>query len=203
MERAARGGAEGRERGGGRSGKTRYVDEAWKTRVSVGSRDRGTAWWIRDRWGRGRSGRVVPVPEAQRRPFFTARTSVSGPRSPRNTNKNGGRGRWGKGEGRRERYGAKEENGKDGNQVPRDIERGEGRRGTRGGKRTTLWLDDTAAVLSYTRRFFYSLISSLFDPRRAASERITRVEYFSIVRLSLRLTPDFEKLRFKILNIPA
>lgn len=67
---------------------------------------------------------VVPAPEAQRRPFFTARTSVSGPRSPRNTNKNGGwerreleereakEGLW--------RYGAKEENAKDGNQVPRD-----------------------------------------------------------------------------------
>lgn len=64
----------------------------------------------------------VPVPEAQRRPFFTARTSVSGPRSPRNTNKNGGLGaKTGVGRaGGPERYGAKEENGKDGNQVARD-----------------------------------------------------------------------------------
>lgn len=40
--------------------------------------------------GERKRGKNVPVPEAQRRPFFTARTSVSGPRSPRNTNKNGG-----------------------------------------------------------------------------------------------------------------
>lgn len=75
--------------------KSRKVERA----VGVGRMKRVFAW------DEGVSGRIqgrelregitggeeenVPVPEAQRRPFFTARTSVSGPRSPRNTNKNG------------------------------------------------------------------------------------------------------------------
>lgn len=71
----------GRTRRGGRSDETRF---AWDEGVSGRIQGRELREGIT-----GGEEENVPVPEAQRRPFFTARTSVSGPRSPRNTNKNG------------------------------------------------------------------------------------------------------------------
>lgn len=157
----------GRTRRGGRSDETRF---AWDEGVSGRIQGRELREGIT-----GGEEENVPVPEAQRRPFFTARTSVSGPRSPRNTNKNGELGvktRAGTSRGSG-RYGAKEENGKDGNQVPRD------RGGPRGGKRTTglttrRWSLSSIWV-SHFPPFFSSLLFSALPFSILASASVLHV----------------------------
>lgn len=124
-------------------------------------------------WSRGveRGGNV---PEARRRPFFTARTSVSGPRSPQNTNKNGGSRERLRGQDREARGGGicgrdterKRKMGKDGNQVPRDTEGA-----SRGGKRT-IPRDSTTTTVVLRRPSGFFLSSFSVVP---SSSRFPRV----------------------------